>query len=99
VSDRHLRILRQAAKAARDRLRTDTAADPAASPEQAAHRAGLVARAMRTTTQIRRAETRRGGPRRQRSRSATTPDEETRATPQAPALQRGSDGVLRAPRD
>lgn len=104
MSDRHIRLLRQAAKAARVRLAAfiedAPAAQPAAEVTQTHKRTALHQRASSTETRLRDAEQRRD------TSHATTdqPDDatarQTEATPppHPPApLKRGSDGVLRPP--
>lgn len=100
MSDRHIRLLRQAAKAARVRLaafveRSPTSGTPQDEVAQAREARTLRRRASNTEGQLRDAERRRDN-----VPTAGDPPRERRATPTAPPpvpLQRGSDGVLRLP--
>jgi len=87
VSERHLRVLRKAAKAARARLRPGDA--------------DLAERAARTERQLRAAESRAGEARAdiQRRHDADARCRPVPAEPPEPELRRGADGVLRGRRD
>lgn len=100
MSDRHIRLLRQAAKAARIRLTAFVEQPPAAETREdevarAREVRTLRRRASNTEGQLRDAERRRHS-----VPTASDPPRDRGATPAAPTpvpLQRGSDGVLRPP--
>jgi hypothetical protein len=102
MSDLHTRLLRQAAKAARVRLRAFSEDDPASDEAvsdatRARQRTVLSDRASSTEAKLRDSQRRRQTGRLATDHADSTIEGPAQPTNSPPALERGSDGVLRLP--